>query len=478
MPNKKLSDIDIKRLLQEGRNFKRLYYELKPKFDEVKAENKQLRELLIQALAKIDTQAIQIAELQAMVFGKSKQPPTGNSGSGDLALPKPKPPRSQASYRRPLPRADAITATVVLPVNVCACGGELTNITEHDRYVEDIPLPELTPNYTAKLVTKYVVQRGICVTCGKARSGQDLGGAIVSLGLNIRLLVCHLVTTLGMSYAQVASLLLSLYGLNITDGEIANILTKQHVTWQPAYQQLKADIRAAPAVHADETPWPIQGLQGGGYGWVLADATSPKVCYALENSRGARHAKSLFGDTFNGIRISDDYGVYRSLPGEQQLCWAHLYRCIRDLRYNNNLPEEQLPYVKQWHEQFAEIYADLRAYLADPYDKDLRLKQTDELWERIQALLETNPSDPTKLTKLKNQLTRAGQSKLLVCLVASTPCDNNRAERDLRGLVIKRKRSFGSKTEQGAQALATVLSICTTTWRMNPTGYFKALAAI
>jgi hypothetical protein len=53
-----------------------------------------------------------------------------------------------------------------------------------------------------------------------------------------------------------------------------------------------------------------------------------------------------------------------------------------------------------------------------------------------------------------------------------TLCDNNRAERDLRQLVLKRKRSFGSKSEKGTQALTTILSLCATYWRMNPDTYF------
>ena len=335
----------------------------------------------------------------------------------------------------------------------CSCGGtfDAESATTHDRYVEDVPLPE------------------------------------VSLGPNVRLLVCHLIAGLGMSYSQAASLLLSLYGLVVTDGEIANMLRKQHIAWTPAYNQLRTDIRAAPVVHADETPWPIQ-QEGGGYAWVLADANTTKVCYALEQSRGAPHAQKLFGQNtdqpFAGIRISDDYSPYRNpqLPGTQQLCWAHLYRSIRDTRYNVNLPKEQLQYVTQWYAGFAGIYQDLRQYLSEPYDESTRNTQADELWSRIWQLAnEPAPAitgEPKKLTRLKAQLLRAGRDRLFTCLVADTPCDNNRAERDLRQLVLKRKRSFGSKTQQGAKALATVLSLCTTTWRTTPQGYFEALAQL
>lgn len=475
----KLTNVQIAQKLQEGRNYKRLYFELKGSFDEVKAENKALRADNQELKEVVASLKIQVAELQAMVFGKKKRPPTAtppqdSSGSSS------QPPRTKDSYKRALPSAESVTATVSVTVSHCACGGELTGITEHGRYVEDLPLPELTTNYQSKLVTKYLVERGICTKCGKPTSGQDLGGAIVSLGPNVRLLVCHLVAGLGMSYAQVANLLLSLYGLTVTDGELANILRKQHSKWQPTYQQLLSDIRGSPVVHADETPWPIQDLQGYGYAWNISDALSPKVCFALENSRGVCHAKDLFGDQFRGVRISDDYSAYRTLPGSQQLCWAHLYRAIRDLRYNDNLPEEQLPYVTWWYEQFAGIYEDLRIYLHEPYDEIVRQTQSNELWERVQTLVGTvgDRVEPAKLTRLKAQLLRAGQNKLFICLPKDTPCDNNRAERDLRQLVLKRKRSFGSKSEKGAQALATVLSICTTNWRTNQNNYFSTLAAL
>lgn len=461
------------------------------RYDEVtnqlKQENQELRRLVALQQSQLEKQAIQISELQTMVFGKKKKPPTGTP----IVLPEPpKQARAKASYRREVPPTAAITAEVAVPLpETCTCGGSFdpNSVTIHDRYEEDIPLSELTPDYQAHLVTRYRIERGVCFKCSHATSSRNLGGAEVSLGPNVRLLVTHLITNVSMSYAQVANILLSLYGLHITDGEIASMLQKQHQTWLPAYIQLKADIRAAPAVHSDETPWPIQALQGAGYAWNMCDAASPKVCYALEQSRGASHAKALFGQDsdqpFTGIRISDDYGPYRNdgLPGRQQLCWAHLYRTIRDLRYNANLPKEQLPYATQWYEHFVSIYQDLRTYLIEPFERENRETQSDKLWRRVQALAKQRApkaGEPQKLSRLKAQLLRAGQDRLFICLTKDTPCDNNRAERDLRQLVLKRKRSFGSKSEKGAQALATLLSLCTTTWRTSPDNYFKQLALL
>lgn len=162
-----------------------------------------------------------------MVFGKKRKPPTDGHHVSGLSKPKPKP-RDKGSYRRPIPPAAAITAEESVPIDRCQCGGELTNVSQHERYQEDIPLPELTPDYQAKLVTKHIISRGVCMQCSKVTAGRNLGGQAVTLGPNIRLLICHLISVMGMSYTQVANLLLSLYGLRVTDGEIALILNKQH----------------------------------------------------------------------------------------------------------------------------------------------------------------------------------------------------------------------------------------------------------
>jgi transposase len=483
---KQLTADQIAQKLTEGRNYKRLYTDLKVKYDrvtgELKAENVALRALVTEQQATIETLKIQLAELQTMVFGKKKKPPTGTSVPVLESLVAKA--RSKDSYHRPVPPATAITTEVVVPLpESCACGGpfDQNSHTTHERYQEDVPLPELTPDYQPHLVTRYLIQRGICTRCGKPTSGQDLAGQAVTLGPNVRLLVTHLISVGGMSYHQVASLLLALYGLSVSDGEIANLLNRQHRQWLPAYQRLKADIRAAPVRHYDETPWRIQAADNGGYAWVMSDASSPKTLFHCATSRGGRHAAALHGNArHTAVHITDDYSVYRNLPGQQQLCWAHLYRTIRDLRYNVNLPADQLSYVTWWYQQFAEIYQDLRKYLGDSYDSVVRMNQANDLWQRLQLLMTTpaSGSEPKKLSLLKAQLQRAGQDRLLVCLSKNTPCDNNRAERDLRQLVLKRKRSFGSKTEQGAMVLSTILSLCTTTWRSNPTNYFSTLAAL
>jgi hypothetical protein len=104
----KLSEEQIKQKLVEGHNYKRLYSELKDKYDAVVLENKQLKQELLDQRqyfeSIIEKQAAQISELQAMVFGCKKQP---RSGGGHVA---PKQSRDTTSYHRDTPKEDEITS--------------------------------------------------------------------------------------------------------------------------------------------------------------------------------------------------------------------------------------------------------------------------------------------------------------------------------------------------------------------------------
>jgi len=175
---KKLSQAEVAKRMVRLRNLEELYRRSKQRRrlqDELVAGLQALVENQNQLMEQQDkiiaTQAIRITELETMVFGKKKRlPPSGTPPPTDqqrdtLSSGSSAKPRDKDSYRRPIPPDAAVTATVPVPVDQCQCGGLLTDLTTHERYIKDIPLPDLTAGYTAKLVTKYLVQRGISVPC-------------------------------------------------------------------------------------------------------------------------------------------------------------------------------------------------------------------------------------------------------------------------------------------------------------------------
>ena len=262
---KKLSEAEINRRLLKLRNLERLHEKDQAVKAGFRSENKELKAANARLEAKIRDQAVLIAELQKAVFGKKRR--GGGCSPGFKRVPKTFPElRNKASYRRARPDPASVTAERELRLEEsCACGGTLRQTGSAVRFLEDIPLPELTAGYRFRLVTKYLIERGVCLACGKTRAakGRDLSGQRVRLGQNLRLLVCHLVSS-GLSYAKTRLLLKSLYGIEISSEEIAGVLKRAHKSWQPAYQSLLTGIRASPAVHVDETPWPVRDLQGAG----------------------------------------------------------------------------------------------------------------------------------------------------------------------------------------------------------------------
>jgi transposase len=483
-----LSDQVVSQRMIEWRNLKVAHAKDQKIIATLRAENKQLRADLAALTAKyeyiFETQAARITELETIVFGRRRKGKDTRS-SDDSSNPK-APPRTPGSYRRDTPDESDVTSHAHSSVDACShCGGKLIDIVDHIRYVEDIVLAANNPNPEIKFktVVKQTIERGYCIPCGSYTSAKDLRGQIATFGPNVRSLVCYLITLRDHSYSQVIQMLLDLYGLKITSGEIANALEDKRTALLPEYQAMKERIRAGPAIHIDESRWPIQSEAGSGYLWSMSSTNSPEVVFKLADSRGKGHAKELIGtdkDTpFTGVGVTDRYGAYKTLfqnsdgSSRHQICWAHLQRNAKDLTHLTILSKIKLTHVTNFYQVLAAIYSDIRSYKLEGFNQHIREVQAAELLQRVQKLCTPNPLDPKKLTNLKNGLL-GYQDSLFVCLtVDGVPADNNRAERDIRKLVIKRKKSLGCKTPKGARALEVLLSVCHSLYNKDPNNYFK-----
>ncbi|MCY3804390.1 MAG: hypothetical protein OXF85_00725 [Candidatus Saccharibacteria bacterium] len=104
---------------------------------------------------KFNQQALQIAELKAIIFGgkRPKNKPPKNKGQFNQQ-------RGKQSFRRPIPKASEITTRTKFKLPACCqCGGQFKDGSLLERYIEDIPLQGLTVNYKAKLVELQLIER-------------------------------------------------------------------------------------------------------------------------------------------------------------------------------------------------------------------------------------------------------------------------------------------------------------------------------
>ncbi len=154
-------------------------------------------------------------------------------------------------------------------------------------------------------------------------------------------------------------------------------------------------------------------------------------------------------------------------------------RKARELAENAHaLSAEKAAHCAAWSHGLHQVYGTLQSCHAEQFVRARRLRQVTWLKGQVRSLVAPHPADPKKLADLKAFL-REYEHALFTCLThKGIPSTNNRAERDLRKLVLKRKKSFGCKTEKGAKALEVVLSVCWSLWNQSSERFFPALAKL
>jgi hypothetical protein len=407
----------------------------------------------------IETLKLQLEELRQIVFGKkkqskdhqNKQPP--DNPQSDCQ------PRSATSYRRPIPQEEEITEeeSKPLPDLLCRdCHTPLINIRWIVRYLEDIVLP------VKKLVKRLKIQTGFCPRCRKQQVNDPVSAHTVTIGHNIRQAVLYWTYITRLSFQQIIDMAWDFYGFKLSQGEIAIILQSGSNQLAIAYEQLKQRIRGSPAAHFDETTYQEQG--GERYAWIMASANSEEAIFTVGRNRGKGNAEKLMG-SFSGTRITDCYSAYDNLPGEHQVCWSHVIRYARELAQSKALTADKHVLCREFYGQLACLYEQVRRSLQEPFDSQRRNQAYEELTKKLLTLAQSlGRIEPKKLTDLKQRL-KAYVHEFLTCLLHKhVPADNNKAERKLRHLVLKRKVSFGTRSQKGSQAFSINASVLLSWW--------------
>ena len=115
------------------------------------------------------------------------------------------------------------------------------------------------------------------------------------------------------------------------------------------YGELVQELRASPAVFADETSWWV-----GGAGWWLWTFTTPRsTLYCVEASRGSAVVEQVLGPKSPGRLVSDCLASYDPAPYAKHKCLAHHLRAIKELEQTCQDPA----YLQEWKGFFHGVIA-------------------------------------------------------------------------------------------------------------------------
>ena len=159
---------------------------------------------------------------------------------------------------------------------------------------------------------------------------------------------------------------------------------------------------------------------------------------------------------------------------EHQLCMSHPQRKLRDLKETKQLAPAKQQLCQQTYEAFSTLYKKLEETLASPYEKQSWDKRKEEYIKEMQAIAIPAEGDVEKLQKIKAGLQRNAK-KYFTCLnKPGIPADNNKAERGLRHIAIKRKNCYGSKSQKGADTMSVLCTTLLSCWWNKPENFFVA----
>lgn len=317
--------------------------------------------------------------------------------------------------------------------------------------VEDIQSPTLTPIQ----VIRYEKERQWCSFCQKevvATSPEEIPG--VRFGINLIIYIMLLKYGAKVSLDSILLLLQQSYDLNISKGEVINLLLKARLWLGTAYDQIKDEIRASPIKHADETSWRVLGINS----WIWGFMTKQHIYLTVEQSRGKGIPEEVLANSdHQDILIRDDYAGYSKLPLKHQSCRAHLLRKSHEASTDVNASEE----VKQLHQTLKGLFNLLDETVKRSFDLNERENFYQSSWRKLSQIISCHYlSQDAK--DIQTRIKKQGKNLLTALLVDGVPLTNNLAERALRKVVVLRKVSGGSRSWGGVKTTSVNMSIIQT----------------
>ncbi len=430
-----------------------------PTYEELAAENRRLSGVIQRLEARI-------AELEQLVEKLSRQ---GKRQAApfrkqDEPAAEPKKPGRKSGRRhgphahRVEPRRIDETYDVPLPAECPRCGERRLRETHvAAQYQTEIP--------RTVVYRRFDVHVGVCDHCGQTVEGRhDLqtsrarGAAASQLGPGIHAALAIMNKQLGLSHGKCVKLLGTLFeGLSIARGTSAHSIARTATRCEPAYEQLRQDIRASPQIVPDETGWRV----GGRTAWLHAFVGERETVYVIDPTRSGVPAVDLLGASWSGTLVHDGWSVYdRFTHAAHQQCLGHLQRrCERLLetavRGAVRLPRAVLGLIDR-------AYALRRAWRGHRLSRDALAEGGLRLACELESLAQGRfTSDPNR--RLAKHLLEHAINWFWFLIDPAIDATNYRGEQAIRPAVVNRKVWGGNRTWLGARwqsTLTTILRTC------------------
>lgn len=323
----------------------------------------------------------------------------------------------------------------------CSCG-----CTNFDK-------KKLKPFYTHQVIElppiemdvyHYILHKGQCNNCGQTVKAVIPKGHQTGYGPRLSATIADLSGTYGSSRETVQEICRNILNFHISTGAIQKVIDRASNAIEPAYRQIGDIARKSLVNYIDETSW----FQCGKLRWLWTMTNENIAFFKIHENRSKEAFKSLIED-WNGILVSDGYGVYKKWPGSRQSCLAHL---IRDAK---NLAQREDESIQRFGKNILEILRRLCSFAKRPPSE----KQWVDFYSQLITFIILYESEKDEAGKFARRLNRQIENLWTFLTEEGVEPTNNRAERAIRFGVLWRKRSKGTQSDKGDRWVERILSL-------------------
>jgi transposase len=427
-------------------------------------------ELIDQLQAVIAEQRALIAQLEARIRELEQQLEQRDRNDPSKRMPGLKPaapprrrkhgPRKRRAHGFSRRESPTPTEQVVHGVAVCPqCATPLSGGTARWRK-EVLELPAAPVRVIQHV---YVARR--CPRCGQRLVPPPARPAELGvlrgrqrLGVGLLAYIALLRAELRLPIALIQWALEALHGLELSVGAIIGALQRVAAVGQASADAIRAQIRASPQVHADET-----GLRQDGTNGYLWSFSTERERYFVHGRRTKDVVDEVLGPTFAGVLVTDFYAAYDHYDGPHQRCWAHLLRDIHGLTEQH--PKDAV--LQTWATEVHGVYEQACRRQGQPLTPAQRLAAQRQCEADLLALCQpyldaaAAPGPQAVLCRRIHKYLPELFTFVADPALAST---NNAAERSIRPVVCQRKVSGGTRSPEGTRIFCTLATLFGT-WR-------------
>jgi len=351
-------------------------------------------------------------------------------------------------------RPKEIDITKELRLSECPeCGSkcltECKNVSEH--ITEDLILPRIEVTLRRK-------HHYYCKNCKKVVSPKDKDEISGSrIGPRAKAFAAFLRYAVKISERDVRALFEKAFNLKIAASSIAGFMNQLKREALPIYNDLLAALKKGPFIHADETGWPVDGINH----WLWKFSNKIISISHIAKSRGQKVVEDILGKNYPGVLISDFLSAYNKIITKaKQRCLAHLFRDLEKVIEYWHDDKEVLRYCRRLGKILKDAITLYKEYKNKEWDERYYTKRA-RLKDALNDFRFPNPNKRI-LIRFAKRLTRHKDEILTFLYMKDIDHHNNHAEQQIRHDVIFRKITYGNRSLTGAENHSVLMTILQT----------------